>query len=467
MSQEIKLNEGLSLFDAMGVERDSIPVTLTERSLDSLERKITEVAILKFPKGFGFKIPGVIGEYSSADPLSLFRIPGDPYLLNSLYLLKKECAVPGSSAASSNEKADTVIARANKEHVLANAESKYRTPDNPIDPNDQGVEYQANCIYFNDGAGAILGTEIDGKYVSQILDYPNDELKDKEEYERYLDSKRTLIGTTLDGKNVTMTGSMREIKDFCSVNRVGVGVLASPAFIQDERVLSEEEVFSNCMLGDPRHFIREPYKNGVVHMGVITEAIRNSRGSEIYRSIKSKLPISLDIPDHLKAFLNEGNIDFIRSAYSEDVVYGPEFAKEVTIENGKLNLPYLKAGCYNHILTGINKDGEILLIVIPGIVKGASGQGGLSLSEITELSKDLRDKYDLVSLFDSCQGRDPGALVVLSSNSTIVSADKELSKIFTGEELGNNKPGNTSSRVVLGKQEKNLTLSKCNLVSIC
>jgi len=451
MSNELEKTDGLQIFKDMGVMSECVHITLSEESLSVLERKISEVVVLKFPKGFGFKIPGTIGMYSDSDPLSLFRIPGDPYLLNSVYQLRAQCAVPGSSAASSNEKADTVIAKANKEYTLAKAESKYRTEDNPIDPNDQGVEYQANCIYFNDGAGAILGTEVDGKYVSQILDFPNDELKDKEEYDRYLGFERTLIGTTLEGKNVTSTGSLRERKDFCSVNRVKIGILASPAFIQDERVLSEEEVFSNCMLGDPRHFIREPYKNGVVHMGVITEAIRNGRGNEIYQSIRNKIPISLDIPDHLKGFLNKDNIDFIRSAYSDDVVYGPDFASGVSIKNGKLNLPYLKAGCYNHILTGINKDGEILLIVIPGIVKGASGQGGLSLSEITELSKDLRDKYDLVSLFDSCQGRDPGALVVLSSNSTIVSADKELSKIITGEELGKDKPTNTSSRVVLGK----------------
>ena len=451
MSQELEKTDGLQIFKDMGVMSECVHITLSEESLSVLERKISEVVVLKFPKGFGFKIPGTIGMYSDSDPLSLFRIPGDPYLLNSIYQLRAQCAIPGSSAASSNEKSDTVIAKANKEYALANTELKYRTEDNPIDPNDKGVEYQANCIYFNDGAGAILGTEIDGKYVSQILDFPIDELKDRKEYERYLDSKRTLIGTTLEGKNVTMTGSIREIKDFCSINRVGVGVLASPAFIQDERVLSEEEVFRNCMLGDPRHFIREPYKNGVVHMGVITEAIRNSRGSEIYRSIKSKLPISLDIPDHLKAFLNEGNIDFIRSAYSEDVVYGPDFASGVSIKNGKLNLPYLNAGCYNHILTGINKEGEMYLVVIPGIVNGASGQDGLSLSEITELSKDLRDKYDLVSLFDSCHGRDPGSLVVLSSNSTIVSEDEELSVLLTGEVSRNNKPSNTSPRYMLGK----------------
>jgi len=451
MSQEIEKTDGLQIFKDMGVMSEFVPITLRDESLSVLERKITEVVVLKFPIGFGFKTPGTIGIYSDSDPLSLFRIAGDPYLLNSVYQLRSQCAIPGSSAASSNEKSDTVIARANKEYALAKAESKYRTEDNPIDPNDKGVEYQANCIYFNDGAATILGTEIDGKYVSQILDYPNDELKENKEYDKYLGFKRTLIGTTLDGRNVTMTGSMREIKDFCSVNRVKIGILASPAFIQDGRVLSEEEVFSNCMLGDPRHFIREPYKNGVVHMGVITEAIRNGRGSEIYQSIKSKLPISLDIPDHLKAFLNESNIDFISSAYSEDLVYGPDFAKEVNIKDGKLSLPYLKPGCYNHILTGINKDGEVLLVVIPGIVKGASGQGGLSLLEITELSKELREKYELVSLFDSCHGRDPGALVVLSSNSTIVSEDEELSVSFIGEVLRNNKPGNTSPRIVVGK----------------
>jgi hypothetical protein len=186
-------------------------------------------------------------------------------------------------------------------------------------------------------------------------------------------------------------------------------------------------------------------------MGVITEAIRNGRGSEIYQSIRNKIPISLDIPGHLKGFLNEDNIDFIRSAYSEDVVYGSEFAEEVSIKNGKLNLPYLKAGCYNHILTGINKEGEMYLVVIPGIVNGASGQDGLSLLEITELSKELKAKHDLVSLFDSCHGRDPGALVVLSSNSTIISEDEELSVILTGEVSRNNKPSNTSPRYMLGK----------------
>ena len=186
MLTEIKTNETIGALNEIGATVDFVNLPISEDGLKVLERDIKEVVVIKFPKGSTFKIPGVIGTYSETDPLSLFRIPGDPYLLNSLYLLRKECAVPGSSAASSREKADTVIVKANRKYLLPTSKTLYRTESNPIDPNTRGVEYQANCIYFNDGAATILGTHIGGKYVFQILDLPNDELKNTKEYEGYL-----------------------------------------------------------------------------------------------------------------------------------------------------------------------------------------------------------------------------------------------------------------------------------------
>lgn len=334
----------------------------------------------------------------------------DPHMIERLSPFIQDIARPGATAASSGVTTLNVIANLNKVVNLPEAHTGYDFYER-LDNTDgigAAISYQMNCQPFNDGAG----TYADGTF----YDFPCTE----NHYNDNLPRPRCLIAINESGKHIPIIGLNKdEIEEMCRANSIVYGVSAAPLLIMGGETRTLEDILTTDYFGDARHFFNTPYTNGTgdnqpVLANELVVAFRNGRGGEIFNSLKNKEPITFDIAGKGNASIAEKIIDaFLRSP-----VHGQMYANQVYIEDGKMTLPYLVPGCFNHTLTGLTNAGEFVSVHIPGqrkLFNGGqlySGWDGATLEEMLNIARKVQRQYDLSVLFDSSQGRDPSAMVI-------------------------------------------------------
>lgn len=304
-------------------------------------------------------------------------------------------AIPGATAASSSEAGVTVIGWLNGQpDINSNADHRYRLFSG-LTEDDDAVGFQPHGLWFNDGSARFVMTENGPMF----LDYPLSILKEQGMYKPGT-QKRVFIGTTKGGVNKSITvetgNEMEALAEAGFVNAFG----SWPIFVEDGKANSVEQVLENIG-GDYRHWYRGLFGKRAVALEVLTQAARMNP-EMMADSLLNGTEIELPLTDQW--LTDEGQAEILRTI-AEDKVYGADY--KAAVVNGKLCMPGLRPAVYNHILTGLTKEGKFVMIQVSGRKGGITGQGGLTIFEMQKAVAELQETYDLESVIESSEGRDP------------------------------------------------------------
>lgn len=270
-----------------------------------------------------------------------------------------------------------------------------------------GYLLQPNGTCFNDLS--VIAYTINN--IHKVSDYPYEILKSKKlGSDSYLYGRtRSIIGTNQAGKNITL-----EIPIDVALEEVMLGnglvslVGSSPRLITNGKALDRTDVLADPW-SDARHYIAHPYCDieGPWILRGLVEMHRNGRTSEIISAIYNDQTIQIPIYGT--------DIEKAKESIIKDKRYGQEYQNSTRFEvvNGVtvVKMPGLREAYYNHLLFGLTKKGEIVVVQTSGRNGKVTGNNGITLTEATKLARYLCENFNIQTLWFGSQGNDVSNIV--------------------------------------------------------
>lgn len=319
-------------------------------------------------------------------------------------------ALAGGTAASSQEKeAFSVIKMLNSAPSLKSGpEDNYGlfTEMNGI---EAAVGFQGYGLPFNDGAARWGFTEAG---TPQLTDLPLQILQDMGMYHQG-SHKRVFIGTTQEGVNKGVVVYSGEELATLQAEGFRDALGSWPTFIENGHVNSPAEILRDIG-GDPRHYYRVPFAKRPIGLEMFAQMAR-MHPDKMSAALLDKEPIEIPLSTNWSA--PEAKATLVQE-FKNDKVYGPDFDIKVDEERNVLQLPYLEPAPYNHLMYGVDEDGQSVILQIGGRQGPVTGQFGLTVLEIPEMLKQIQDKSGkkIMFLVAGSQGRDPDNVLTYKKN---------------------------------------------------
>ena len=370
----------------------------------------------------------------------------DP-MMKILQPFRKGTAAAGSVAASSSEinSVESVIKQINREvESLPDVNNCYNFNDYVEKLNySKLIFFQPNGLWFNDGSLIAFNNE--------LIDEPLNTLKEEYEQKDFNYSRliRNFIGTDYNRNNIYFTASSySEVKKEIKEKKLNIVISASPAFIQRGAILNTKTFFSSQMMSDLRHYLTLPYFNGEpLLLPQLVNMIRIGEGAQIAHSLEGH---PLRIPFKR---LTKDTVSSINHTFQKHPVYGKDFIINYDRDNIVLEKG-IKRGVYNHLLFGINKKSELVMIQTSGTKligdKLITGQEGITWLELNNFLQAKKNELNLECLFSACQGRDANHILSWTQETNKVTDNLLISNSRFNLGPSANRGKITSPRIMIG-----------------